>query len=51
VAGLSFRAMSSLFDTASFTVCGQPEADGKTVHLWARNARGGLAMDATATLR
>jgi 3-methylfumaryl-CoA hydratase len=51
VAGLSFRAMSSLFDTASFTVCGQPEADGKTVHLWARNARGGLTMDATATLR
>ena len=51
VASLSFRAMSPLFDIASFTVCGRPEANGKSVHLWARNAIGGLAMDATATLR
>ena len=51
VSSLNFRARSPLFDTASFTVCGRPEAGGKSVHLWARNATGGLAMDATATLR
>ena len=51
VLSLSFRAMSPLFDTAAFTVCGQPEESGKIVRLWAKNAEGGLAMDATATLR
>ena len=51
VAGLSFRAMNPLFDTAPFTVGGQREDNGKTVRLWAKNAAGGLAMDATATLR
>ena len=51
VVSLSFRAMSPLFDTAAFTVCGQPEESGKIVRLWAKNAEGGLAMDATATLR
>ena len=50
VAGLTFRAMSPLFDTAPFSVCGQPEDNGKTVRLWAGNATGGLAMDATAAL-
>ena len=50
VTGLTFRAMSPLFDTAPFTVRGQPEDNGKTVRLWAQNATGGLAMDATATL-
>lgn len=51
VLSLSFRAMSPLFDTAAFTVCGQPEESGRIVRLWAKNAEGGLAMDATATLR
>jgi 3-methylfumaryl-CoA hydratase len=46
----NFRAMSPLFDTAPFGVCGKPEADGKTVQLWTRNSSGGLAMSATATL-
>jgi 3-methylfumaryl-CoA hydratase len=46
----SFRAMSPLFDTAPFAVCGKPEADGRTVQLWAKNATGGLAMSATATI-
>ena len=45
-----FRAVSPLFDTAPFAVCGQPDDNGKTVLLWAKNATGGLAMDATATL-
>jgi 3-methylfumaryl-CoA hydratase len=51
VTSLHFRAMSPLFDTAPFTVCGRPEDNEKTVRLWARNNSGGLAMDATATLR
>ena len=49
VARFSFRAVSPLFDTAPFTVCGKPE--GSTVRLWARNAEGGVAMTAEALLR
>lgn len=51
IANFTFRAVSPLFDTAAFTVCGQPDDNEKTIRLWARNAGGGLAMDATATLR
>jgi 3-methylfumaryl-CoA hydratase len=47
----AFKAVSPLFDIAPFEVCGKPSSDGKTVALWARNASGGLAMQATATLR
>jgi 3-methylfumaryl-CoA hydratase len=43
-----FRAVSPLFDTAPFSVCGRPEGD--TVRLWARSSTGALAMDSTATL-
>jgi len=50
VARFSFRAMSPLFDIAEFTVNGRRDGDS-TVALWAANADGGLAMDATATLR
>ena len=46
----NFRAVSPLFDTESFTVCGSPDADGTTVRLWAKNASGALAMQAEATL-
>lgn len=46
----AFRAVSPLFDTASFFVRGQPAHDGKSVHLWAADVHGALAMDATATL-
>ncbi len=45
-----FRAVSPLFDTAPFAVCGKPEADGKSVQLWTRNAAGGVAMSATAMI-
>ncbi len=45
-----FRAISPLFDIAPFDVCGLPSDDGRTVDLWARNADGGLAMQAVATL-
>ncbi len=50
VTGFAFRAISPLFDTADFTVCGKPSDDGKSVELWAQNADGWLAMSATATL-
>lgn len=50
VASFAFRAVSPLFDTASFSVCGRPVVQGKTAALWARNSAGRLAMDATATL-
>jgi len=45
-----FRAVGPLFDTEPFTVCGRPDADGRTIHLWAQNARGELAMQAEAVL-
>jgi 3-methylfumaryl-CoA hydratase len=50
VARFAFRAVSPLFDTAPFAVCGRPEDAANGIRLWARNATGGLAMDATATL-
>jgi 3-methylfumaryl-CoA hydratase len=49
VKGFVFRAVSPVFDTAPFSVCGVPLNGGKAVHLWVRNQGGGLAMDATAT--
>lgn len=49
VARFSFRAVSPLFDTAPFAVCGKP--DGKTIALWAKDAAGNLAMSAEAGLK
>ena len=46
----SFRAVGPLFDIEPFTVCGSPDADGRTVRLWARNQRGELAMQAEALI-
>jgi 3-methylfumaryl-CoA hydratase len=51
VARFEFRAMRPVFDIHAFTVCGEPAAGGRTVHLWIRDHEGALAMDATATLR
>ena len=45
-----FRARRPLFDIAPFDVCGLPDATGKTVSLWAQDADGALAMQATAAL-
>jgi 3-methylfumaryl-CoA hydratase len=45
-----FRAVGPLFDTEPFTVNGRLDPDGVRVHLWAANARGELAMQATATI-
>lgn len=49
VARFRFRAVSPLLDLAPFTVCGKPE-DSRVLRLWARNAAGGLAMEASAGL-
>ena len=51
----AFRAVSPLFDLAPFDVCGRLSETvagdgGTTVDLWATNANGGLAMEATAHL-
>lgn len=50
LASFSFRAVSPLFDTEAFAVCGRRGDDG-TLSLWAQDARGRLAMEATAQLR
>lgn len=44
----SVRARAPLFDTAPFTVLGQPTADG--ADLWAVGPEGGIAVQANATL-
>jgi len=46
----SFRAVSPLFDTAPFKICGKPEGHGKTISLWAQNESGGLATTSTAEI-
>jgi 3-methylfumaryl-CoA hydratase len=43
--------MRPVFDIHSFTVCGDPAGDGRSVRLWIRDHEGALAMDATAALR
>ena len=48
ISRFSFRAVRPLFDTAPFSICGQPEGD--RVRLWAKNESGGLVMDASAVL-
>ena len=50
VSSFSFRAIRPLFDGDPFFVCGRPEADGKTVTLWAQDASGAVAFEATAVL-
>jgi 3-methylfumaryl-CoA hydratase len=50
MASFSFRAVGPLFDIEPFVVCGSPDADGRTVRLWAKNMRGELAMQAEAIL-
>ncbi|GAA4249122.1 acyl-CoA dehydrogenase [Azospirillum formosense] len=50
VASFRFKAVRPTFDINPFSVCGRPLADGKTVHLWAKDHEGWLTMDATAVL-
>lgn len=49
ISEFSFRAMSPLFDTQSFSVSGEPDADGPVVKVWAADASGGLASQGTVT--
>ncbi len=51
VASYEFRAVRPIFDINHFFVCGEPQADGKSFRLWARDHEGWLAMDATAVIR
>ena len=44
-----FRAVSPLFDTAPFSVCGAPEPNGRA-SLWAQSVEGHLAMKADAVM-
>lgn len=50
IQSFSFRAVSPLFDTETFSVHARPDADGRTIQLWAANHRGELAMQAEAIL-
>jgi len=51
LARYEFRAVRPVFDINRFFVCGEPQPDGKTFRLWARDHEGWLTMDATATIR
>jgi 3-methylfumaryl-CoA hydratase len=51
VASFSFKAVRPTFDLHAFKVNGAPQADGKTVRLWAQDHVGSLTMDAFATVR
>ena len=48
VTSYEFKAMSPLFDTAPFDICGR--LDGNVAALWARGPDGRLAMQASATV-
>jgi 3-methylfumaryl-CoA hydratase len=46
-----FTALRPVFDGEPLQLCGEPAADGRSVRLWAQDAQGALALDATAVLR
>lgn len=50
LATFAFRALRPTFAPNSFTVCGKPSDDGRTLDLWAKDHDGYLTMRATATL-
>ena len=45
-----FRSVRPLFDIHPFDVRGEASGDGRSVHLWAQDHEGSLAMDATAQI-
>jgi len=51
VARYEFRAVRPVFDINPFYVCGEPQPDGKTIKLWAKDHEGWLTMDATAVIK
>ena len=50
VARYEFRVVRPVFDSNPFVVCGEPQADGRTFRLWAKDHEGALTMDATAVV-
>jgi 3-methylfumaryl-CoA hydratase len=44
----TFRALRPLFDTADFTLCGAPDASGRSARLWTRDSEDAVTMEATA---
>jgi 3-methylfumaryl-CoA hydratase len=50
VLSYEFRAVRPMFDIHPFFLCGEPLADGKTIHLWAKDHEGWLTMEATAVI-
>jgi 3-methylfumaryl-CoA hydratase len=50
LATFAFRALRPTFANTSFTLCGTPADDGKSIELWAKDHDGYLTMRATATL-
>ena len=51
LAHYQFRAIRPVFDINHFFVCGEPQPDGKTFRLWAKDHEGWLTMEATAVIR
>jgi len=51
VARYEFRAVRPVFDINPFFVCGEPQPDGRTFRLWAKDHEGCLTMDATAVIK
>ncbi|MDR3101228.1 MAG: MaoC family dehydratase N-terminal domain-containing protein [Paraburkholderia sp.] len=49
VASFAFRAVRPTFGGNTFTLCGKPAEDGRSVELWAKDHEGYLTMQATAT--
>ncbi|MEO7852203.1 MAG: MaoC family dehydratase N-terminal domain-containing protein [Rubrivivax sp.] len=49
VRGFAFKALRPSFDGQPLRLCGTPSADGRSLHLWASDQHGALAMDAHAT--
>jgi 3-methylfumaryl-CoA hydratase len=50
VARFEFRALRPLVDLHPFQACGEPQPDGKSFRLWAKDHEGWLAMEASATI-
>jgi 3-methylfumaryl-CoA hydratase len=46
-----FRAVRPVFDINHFFVCGEPQPDGNTFRLWAKDHEGWLTMDASAVVK
>lgn len=44
IARFEFRALRPIFDTAPFTVAGQPSDDGKSAEIWVADSEGFLTM-------